>query len=150
MNIYPEHLEQIILKTKYIPRKIKNKERLKIYHKYWIPELKGLIKVIDIFYIGDIEYYVILYNKSLTCCLSYPIEYKDSYELLHNHDNIEKQNIINSNKPYTGAEIKYWLVYNKNTFNYIKYSKYLIDEKYLLDNHKYLITDNKIIEVYGG
>ena len=62
-HIYSEALEEEIINTKYIPRKFKENEKLKLYHKYWIPEFGGTIKVHEIEYINGIPYYFIKSNR---------------------------------------------------------------------------------------
>ena len=98
-NIYSEELSVEMIKYKYIPRKINKKEHLKLYHRYWIPELGGVIKVKDIWKDNGVEYYIVSYKNDLCICFSYPLDdYYESYELLHDYDNIDKENIINSDK----------------------------------------------------
>ena len=143
MNIYSPELEQIIAEYHYIPRMFRYKEKFKLYHKYWIPEFTNtVIKVIDISFIDDIEYYFIKYDDGkMYGCIPYPIEYNVVYELLHNYDNLEDQNIVNSDISYTGAEIRYWFIINDKLKPDILT---LIDLKSeLVDNHKYFIYRKK-------
>ena len=53
-QIYPSKLELEIRKNKYIPRQINKRERLKLYHKYYLPDY-GIIKVEDIELIEQVE-----------------------------------------------------------------------------------------------
>ena len=136
-NFYPNELVDNIIKFNYIPRRLNENEHLKLYRRYWIPELGGIIKVKDIWRSGGTEYYMIKCKNELYICTSYPIDsYFESYELLHDYSNIYKQNIINNNELFTGAEIKYWFIMNNDK----KYNKF---RKYLVPYGKFSIQDNK-------
>ena len=139
-HIYSESLEEEVIKTKYIPRKFKVNEKLKLYHKYWIPEYGGTVKVSDIEIINGISYYFIKFDKNMSANITYPVTYSDMYELLHNYDNIEKQDIINSSKSYSGAEIKFWFVVNKIDLDNPKYKGFW---SFLDDNSMSVVADNK-------
>lgn len=139
-HIYSEALEKEIIKTLYIPRKFNDNEKLKLYHKYWIPEFGSTVKVNEIEYIDDVPYYFIKFSKNMTANITYPCKYTDMYELLHNYDNIEKQNIINSSKSYSGSEIKFWFVANKIDFEDPLYKGFW---SFLDNNSKSVVTDNK-------
>lgn len=148
MNIYNKELEEVIFEYGYIPRAFKPKERLKIYHKYWIPAFKGMVKVIDVLFIEDTEYYIFKYdNLKLDCCLSYPVYYEGIYELLHNYGELENENIINSGISYTGAEIRYWVV--KNHINCKELEEYLkLDTPLsIIDNKKYFLNKTDKYEI---
>lgn len=139
-HIYSEALEEEIINTKYIPRKFKENEKLKLYHKYWIPEFGGTIKVHEIEYINGIPYYFIKFNKNMSANITYPCNYIDMYELLHNYDNIENENIINSSKSYSGAEIKFWFIVNKINFNDYRYKGFW---SFVDDTSMSVVADNK-------
>lgn len=140
--IYPIELSEVVKKFNYIPRKLNKNEHLKLYHRYWIPDMGGLIKVKDIWRIGKTEYYIVKYKGDLSICFSYPLdEYIGVYELLHDYDDICKKNIINDDNSYTGAEIKYWFLINNNK-SYDKFGKFVSL------NSKLLISDNKRYKVY--
>ena len=140
MSIYIEDLESIVLQYNYIPRIFRPNEKFKLYHKYYVPEFKGIIKVVNIEVIDDIEYYFFKYdNLKLDACISYPIEYEGVYELLHNYDRLEDKDIINSEISYTGAEIRYWFIMH----NYKDYKKYKPLYPYLKCTGKYSMTDNR-------
>ena len=76
----------------------------------------------------------------MSACISYPVEKDNNYELLHNYSNIENENIINSNISYTGAEIKFWFIYNRIDFSNYNNRGFL---KYLESGNRKCITDNK-------
>ena len=102
--VYPDELEKEIIKNKYIPRKCRELEHLKLYHRYYTT-IYGVFKVENIESIKGIEYYFIKYNNGkLFGVISHPIT-DTIYELLHDYDEIEKVNLINSNNIYSGAEI---------------------------------------------
>ena len=109
-SIYPPKLEEYIRKNKYIPRKVRDNEHLKLYHRYWLEDYNEVVKVDDIFTVRCVEHYSIR-CKSMVSCIPAPVP-KYTYELLHNKEHIEKVDLINSEKSYTGAEIKYWFLMN--------------------------------------
>lgn len=134
---YPDELWGEISKNyKYIPRKLRDDEKLKLDKRYWIPDY-GLVRVKEIINIGT-EYYIISYsNGSMFGVISYPVD--NCYELLKNFNSIEKDDILEKNKPIYGAEIKYWFaINNKDT------SSSILDNLHSLkDSTKYLIRANK-------
>lgn len=146
-RIYPKELEKIVQETKLIPRKIYYEEKLKLYHKYFIPIYGSeVIKVENISTIYETEYYFIRYGNKMNGCLSYPI-YRNSYELLHNDNNIGDSEIINSNIAYSGAEIKFWFFINNIDFDKEEYKGFYsyIDPKNIksiYDNKYYLVKYN--------
>lgn len=144
-QFYPDELLEQIKKFNYIPRKINKNEHLKLYHRYWIPELGGVIKVKEIWKENGTEYYIIKYKNDLFICFSYPLDdYFESYELLHDYSNIYKENIVNNEKSYTGAEIKYWFALNHDK-KYDKFGKFLDSRSKhcLSDKLKYKVTIDK-------
>ena len=146
-SIYPPKLEEYIRANKFIPRKIRQGEHLKLYHRYWIEEYNDVVKIEDIFLTGGIEYYTIKYNN-MNSCISAPFA-GITYELLHNKDYIEDEHIINSKISYTGAEIKYWFIMNKIDLNIgSKYSGFWsflnpTSKNPLIDNKFYFVSYNK-------
>lgn len=140
IHIYDERLEKEIINTKYIPRKIKSNEKLKIHHKYWINEYNGTVKVSDIDYIAGTEYYTIKFDKNMSACFSYPVYFSEIYELLHNNENIENQDIINSKLSYSGAEIKFWFIVNKIDLSNPDYKGFI---PFLIPSSKNVVSDNK-------
>ena len=62
--IYPPKLEEYIRKNKYIPRKVRDNEHLKLYHRYWLEDYNEVVKVDDIFITRYVEYYSIRYKSS--------------------------------------------------------------------------------------
>lgn len=147
-HIYPKELEKEIIKSKYIPRKFQRNERMKLYHKYWVPLYEGVVKVDDIMMIDNVEYYFIKYSNKMVGCTTYPLYYNDAYELLHNYDSIEKDQIINSNKSYSGAEIKFWFILNRINFDNSKYKGFWpfvnpYSMNVIADNKYYFVVNNK-------
>ena len=140
-HIYPEELEFEICKSGYIPRLMKNGERLKVFHKYWTSYFGGTIKIIDIDNIFNHYYYYIRYNGKLLGCFPHPLPMIiNNYELLHNYNHIEKDNIINSNKSYSGAEIKFWFVKNHIDLDSPKYKGFW---SFLNPNSTNVLHDSK-------
>jgi hypothetical protein len=143
-RIYPVELLNAVKQFNYIPRKLSKNEHLKLYHRYWIPDMGGIIKVKDIWREEKTEYYIVKYKGDLSICFPYPLnEYSGAYELLHDYDNIFKKEIINDNNFYTGAEIKYWFVVNSSK-SHEKFGKYLTMNSKLSiqDNKKYKVIIN--------
>lgn len=142
--VYPDKLKKEILKNKYIPRRCRELEHLKLYHRYY-STVYGVFKVENIESIDGRDYYFIKYhNSKLFAAISYPIT-DTIYELLHDYDEIEKVDLINSDKSYTGAEIKFWFVANCIDFKDSNYDGYL---SFLNANSKNIISDNKYYFVY--
>ena len=139
-HIYSEALEEEDISTRYNPTKFRENEKLKLYHKYWIPEFGGTIKVQEIEYINGVPYYFIKFSKNMSANITYPCNYTEMYELLHNYDNIEKENIINSSKSYSGAEIKFWFIVNKIDFDDPQYRGFW---SFLDDTSMSVVADNK-------
>ena len=142
-SIYPPKLEEYIRKNKYIPRKVRDNEHLKLYHRYWLEDYNEVVKVDDIFITRSIEYYSII-CKSMVSCISAPVP-KYTYELLHNKECIEKVDLINSEKSYTGAEIKYWFLMNNIDLEFG--SQYAGFWSFLNPCSKNLLIDNKFYYV---
>lgn len=143
-KIYPPKLIDEILKSKLIPRKCKKDEKLKLYHKYWIPDYKEVIKVEEIMTINDAEYYIIRYN-GMSGIIPHPVRSFDNiYELLHNYNQLQNDSIINSDKRYTGAEIKFWFIYNSDIFKDKEYEGFLplLLNNNLVDSRFYFIKKN--------
>ncbi len=130
--IYSSDLIEYIKDTKkYIPRRLKNFEHLKVYHRYWLPEY-GEFKVRDTSYDSGIEYYYITYcNGNKQGVISYPIyNILECFELLKNVKHIEEDFVINNRlKSFTGAEIRFWFTLNNIDFadieNYSGFLPYL-------------------------
>lgn len=147
-HIYPEKLEQYIRSSKLVPRKIRDAEHLKLFHRYWISSFNDIIKVEDIFVTGGSEYYTIRYNPRMYACISYPLLSDSCYELLHNKENIENNKLINGNISYTGAEIKYWFILNNIDFDNNKFSGFWSflnpdSDNLLIDNKYYFVSYDK-------
>lgn len=142
-SIYPPKLEEYIRKNKYIPRKVRDNEHLKLYHRYWLEDYNEVVKVDDIFITRSIEYYSII-CKSMVSCIPAPVP-KYTYELLHNKERIEKVDLINSEKSYTGAEIKYWFLMNNIDLEFG--SQYAGFWSFLNPYSKTLLIDNKFYYV---
>ena len=151
--LYPKKLKENIINHNFIPRRIKPDERLKLYHKYWMDSFKNIVKVVDIINIEETEYYLVTYNN-MSAVISYPINYNDTtYEMLHS-TNIESEKIINSYSFYTGAEIKYWFIINKDNMTNDEYNglyPYISGDKELTDNKRYMILkENKEYKILSS
>ena len=138
--IYPKPLVNIINQHGYIPRKLKDNEKLKVGHRYWLPYYNGIIKISDISNIESTSYYFLTFDNKFNAAIPFPLEVRGGFELLYNFDHIDKKNIINDNNSYTGAEIKFWFI--KNNINLFK-GKYAGFWSYLDPRGNNTLIDNK-------
>ena len=50
IRLYPVSLEKYLKDNPmYLPRKTKEDERLKLYHRYWLTQTDFLVKIVDVF-----------------------------------------------------------------------------------------------------
>lgn len=144
-KIFPDAVCNIVQHKKLIPRRLKFKEKLKQFHKYYLEDY-GIIKVKEIFTENDTEYYIISYYDNRSACIPYPVDnYDTNFELLLDYNKIAKHNIINEGISYTGAEIRFWFIVNNIDFSKDSYSGFLpyltrYSNKDLIDNKKYFVT----------
>lgn len=112
-NLYTSNsLEKFVLSYKLIPRRLRDNEKLKLFHRYWIEEY-GSVKITEIFDYNYTEYYCIRYGDKLNGCISFPVtSITGVYELLRNDHNLEDVKLGKSDEKYTGAEIKYWILHS--------------------------------------
>ena len=147
VSIYPKKLENLIRENHVIPRLLRDKEKFKLYHRYWDCYHDDVFKVNDIFNIDDTPYYVINYgNENYVSIISDPASTESYYEILKDYYCIAEQNIINDNYYYTGAEIKYWFVINGDQENemYKDFYRYFSPNSRtsLFDSKKYIVEYN--------
>ena len=128
---------------KFIPRRIKNTESLKIHHKYWLQDFDSMVKVEEMFYINDDIYYTVrdlLTGRYAAISVS---ENSINYELLTDYNNvIGTDEIVNTRISYTGAEIKAWFFYNgqKDKFeNFLPYLDYYDRIRTISDSKNYFV-----------
>ena len=143
--IYDTHLSEIISKKKYsyVPRKLKNYEGYKQYHKYWTPEFKSFFKVENIFIACGTRYYEVKFIMTNTYgVITDPYDIENVYELMQDRNNIrEVDNIINTDISYYGSEIKYWIFTHYKNICSNKYKAF----KFYIEKHGYdNILDNKL------
>lgn len=142
----PDLVEFLKINKKYIPRRLKNFEHLKVYHRYWLPEY-GEFKVRDSSYDSGNEYYYITYcSGSKQGVISYPIyNILECFELLKNVKHVEEDSVINNRiRNFTGAEIRFWFIHNEIDFTDIEnYSGFL---PYLEYGRKESIKDSLVYQ----
>lgn len=144
-NIYPEKLEEFIIRNpQYVPRLIDD-DKLKIYHRYWFALSEQFGKVQDMYIVDDYIYYTVKNSESLYSTYTFP-EKEIVYELPIDKIGLEDIDIVNNKNSYCGYQIKYWFFLHVNTYNKDKYYKFL---SYINQNSKNLILDNKYYFVYG-
>lgn len=150
LSIYPKELGMFIAKAryKYIPRKLKYDEHLRIFKRYWLGEDR-FVKVDQIYTVNGNEYYeyhsVKQADQFITGVTTYPLNNDITHELIPNKVLINKiGNIINSNTAYSGAEIKFWFFSRKIDITSEKYNGFI---SYIDPNSLSLISDNKFYYV---
>lgn len=148
-GFYPEKLEEEVKRSKkFIPRKLRQGEKLKQFHKYFCLSY-GVFKVYDIQFINDTEYYHIKfrnYNMDMQAVISCPIDDSENcYELLGNYDKIEDKSVINNRMHFfTGAEIRFWFVVNNiDLDDEINYAGFKNDLFIIKDSSRYHVRRNK-------
>lgn len=148
-QIYPKSLEEY-MKSKpesvYIPRRLYNDEKLRLYKRYYQVFQELYFKVIDVYNTDGIEYYTIRYNDSMIGTMTFPIDYSTTYEMIPDRMDIANlDNIINTDISYTGAEIKFWFYSHNIDFDDEYYEKFY---PYISNTSKSEISDEKSYFVY--
>lgn len=141
-EIYPKQLSNFIKENHLIPKKIKYVQDIKQYGKYIsIQQSTDGFKVEEIIEVNEDIYYQVRFLESGRQAVI-PYESKFTYyELFQDRSKIRKlPNIINSNKPYFGSEIKYWFFINNIDLNSKKYNCF----KSLICKSDYTISDRKL------
>lgn len=141
IRLYPVSLEKYLKDNPmYLPRKTKEDERLKLYHRYWLTQTDFFVKIVDVFDCFGIEYYTVKRANSLMASLSYPFD-NSVYELLIDKLDIGSiKNIVNSNRSYSGAQIRYWFFLHQEALLSKKYEGFI---SYIEMNSKSTIADDK-------
>jgi hypothetical protein len=137
--LYPVGLCEFLRNNRYIPRRVKEQEHLKTHHKYYSIDMNRYFKVLDVYQIGNIEYYSIRYSNTMQAEISYPIT-DEIYELLTDFSCIKNKAIINCGEYYSGAEIRYWFFSNNIDLNEKDYYGFW---GFLDSNSKSKIIDEK-------
>jgi hypothetical protein len=148
-SIYPKHVAEYISisKNNYIPRHIKENEHLKQFHRYLDIYDNFPFKVEEVQYISDTEYYNVRYPDYLYAEIPFPLSSYYIMELLHDNNGIESlDNIINSRKSFTGAEIKYWFFIHRIDIEDKKYCGFW---SFINPNSKNVISDDKYYFIKG-
>ena len=145
-NIYPSNIGGLVKRKHLIPRRLLHKEHLKQYKKYWVQE--QYIKIEDVYTIEGNEYYCVQFPQDMFGQLSYPINSENSYELNADYKKIRELDcIINTNKSYPGAEIKYWFHIKNIDLSSDQYKEFW---SFLNPCSKNLISDDKFYFLYGS
>lgn len=139
--IFSKQLADIVLKNHYIPRRIKENEHLKQYHRYWSTYSQMICKVLEIYYVKNSEYYTVKMDSCLYGEITYPLPKDYVYELKIDYKNLDNLWIINNSKlSLSGAEIRYWFFIKNIDFNDPEYGEFW---SYLNYNSKSSISDDK-------
>ena len=145
--IYPKELCAYIDKTGYIPKKVKFLDDIRKFSKYiYLEACNDGFKVEDIIDVDNQIYYQIrLLDNSRQAVIPYDESFH-YYELLTDKENIINiDNIINTDIPYYGSEIKYWFYTHKIDLKSGKYSGF----KPLVTKSNVMISDRKIYFLYA-
>ena len=147
-HIYPEKLEEFIKEGhNYIPRKLKFREHLKLFKRYWLCYSDSYLKVDQIYNIENVEYYSVKFPNSLFGQISYPLDEDSTFELMLDSNNVENvDNIINTKVSYSGAEIKFWFFIKNIDMNSEKYCGFW---SFIEPNSKSVISDDKYYFLYA-
>lgn len=136
-------LERKIKRNHYIPYRMKKGEKYQEKKKYFNYYWDMCFKVIYITHDNSMDSYCVKADNSTYHLLSSDPDVYD-YLLIKDENEIYNQNIINSNKSFTGAEIIYWFYVNNidlNSKKYCGFSSYLINESNfkLSDTNRYKV-----------
>ena len=141
-RIYPKELAEYVLKHHLIPKKVKHMEDIKVFRKYIsIQQSNDAFKIEDIIEVNEQLYYQIRFLSTNRQAVV-PYEPKFTYyELYQDKSKLYKvPNIINTNTPYFGSEIKYWFFINNIDLDSDKY----INFKGLVTKSDFMISDRKV------
>ena len=146
-QIYPKELAKFVKEYHLIPKKIKFIEDIRQYGKYISLQQSNIdgFKVEEIIEVNDLIYYQIRFLISGRQAVV-PYEPKFTYyELYKDKSKITKlPNIINTEYPYYGSEIKYWFFINNIDLDSKKYNcfkSYICKSDYTLSDKKlYYLT----------
>ena len=145
--IYPSTLANFLKKyPKYIPYRNNDPQyHLKLYRRYWIDSSNEIIKVMDVYDLDGDEYYFVKANTAFFHILPYPVN--PTHELAQDNKKMfMKESILNDDKWYSGAEIKFWFFCNLSKFINSNYSRDL--HMYFDMNSRSLIKDDKYYKVF--
>lgn len=154
-HFYPDKLEQFIREEghEYIPRRLRKSEHLRLFRRYYRTYTNDCIKVYQIYYANNIEYYSVKYIDMMLGEITYPLNEDDTYELMKDKNDIaHKDNIINDDNKYTGAEIRYWFFVGNRLENpmYERFISYILpySQNSICDNKTYYIKASLIDKKY--
>lgn len=139
--IYKQEVSNCFKSSLFLPRELAQKEKLQIYHKYWVPYFNQVFKLNYIDTYHNITYYF-LENKEGTQVYTYPIT-DEFYEFMIDRNNLNTVNLINSDKPYYGYEIRNWF------YRHRMESKYQYYARFVCYKSKHCINDNKLYKISG-
>lgn len=147
IHIYPKELGTYIKKTRYIPKQVKYLDDIKKYSKYiYLEACNDGFKVEDIIEVDDQIYYQVrLLDNSRQAVIPYDESFH-YYELLTDKEHIiDVDNIINTDIPYYGSEIKYWFFIHNIDLKTGKYHNF----KPLVTKSNITISDRKLYFLYA-
>jgi hypothetical protein len=114
---FDNSLEKLIKRKRIIPYQVNPGDRFMKGKWYYDMFFGSLFKVIDVKYkSGNIlEYAITKSDEGYSSYISTPLSPYEDYIIDHDINNIAEQDIINTEKSYTGAEIRYWFFINNIT-----------------------------------
>ena len=117
-------LEQLVRTRKLIPHKILNGERMIKGEFYYSAFYGKTFRVISAEYdkSGTLTGAEVKYNDGNICWICTDLNPGEDYYLTMDKRNIMDMDIVNSRKPFSGAEIRYWFFMNNITVLDSKYA----------------------------
>jgi hypothetical protein len=130
-----------------IPHKIYPGEKLLRNHFYYDYTWNKIYRVISVEYNNGAFIGAYIKNDDNTYAWIADHPHPDyDYYITYDKLNLFKQNIINTHKAYTGAEIRYWFFRNDIDISNKKYYKFW---KYVSQSGEDAIDDKFLYELYG-
>ena len=137
-RLYPKDLCKFINKFSYIPKKIKYRNELKQFAKYYCLEQNIGFKIEEVIEVSNQFYYQIKFlDNSKQAVIPYEEKFHYYELLVDKNEIVSLDSIVNSPIPYYGSEIKYWFYKHKINLDNSNYRHF----KYLLMNSRRVISD---------
>ena len=146
-RIYPKLISEFLTdNSHYIPKQVRYLSEIKQFAKYISAEQGIGFKIEEIININDQTYYQVRFlDNNRQAVLPYE-ETFHYYELLTDKIDMRAvKNIINTNIPYYGSEIKYWFFVNNIDLDSEKY----LDLKPIILQSYSSISDRKLYLLFG-
>ena len=138
-------LDHAIRNRHYIPYHIKKNEKYRENKNYFNYYWNMCFKVIEANYNSkdELEYIYARCKNHTYHVISSDLYYQD-FLLIKDNRKIYKDNIINSNKKYTGAEIIYWFYVNNIDLENKRFNEF---NKFLSSNSNFRLSDENMYTI---